>query len=170
MTERIRIEHNFDVSEKGFWDTFLDAEYNRAMFRDSLKFPRWETTTLDVSEEEVVRVVQVEPYVGELPGPVKRVLGSRISFREEGRLDRANNSYKLKIVPAQLADKILISGEQFTEALGEGRCKRVFVAEVKIKIFAIGSIIEKLIAKDMQKGYDVGATFTRDYMHKRGIK
>src|SRR5690606_6754238 len=74
MTERLRIEHEFECSEKGFWETFLNREYNHEMFRQHMKFPRWELSTFDMRDEEVVRVVEVEPYVGPLPGPVKKVL------------------------------------------------------------------------------------------------
>ena len=170
MTEKLRVEHTFDVSEKGFWDTFLDEEYNRAMFRDSLKFPRWELTQFELTDEKATRVVEVEPFVGDLPRAVKAVLGNTIRYREEGTLDRPKNSYKLRIVPPKLQDKLIVSGHQFTEPLGEGRCKRVFTADIQIKIFAVGSVIEKLIVADMKKGYDVGAKFTQNYMREKGVQ
>lgn len=169
MTERLRIEHEFECSEKGFWETFLNREYNHEMFRQHMKFPRWELSTFDMRDEEVVRVVEVEPYVGPLPGPVKKVLGEKVGYQEQGRLDRVNNRYDFKIVPGKLKDKILVSGAQYTKSRGESRCVRIFEATVEIKIFAIGSIIEKQLLQDLKRSYDVGAQFTQDYMTRHGV-
>jgi hypothetical protein len=169
MTERIRIEHTFECSEKAFWDTFLKEEYNKEMFCQRMKFPRWEITTFEAKEDEVIRVVEVEPYVGELPGAIKKVIGDNVGYREEGRLDRIKNSYKLKVIPARLADKLFIKGEQFTQSLGESRCRRVFEAEVQVKIFGIGGLIEKHIVGDLKRSYDVGADFTKNYMKEHEL-
>lgn len=152
-----------------FWETFLNTEYNKEMFCQRMKFPRWELLEFELNDDEMRRVVEVEPYVAELPGPIKKVIGENIRYREEGRLDRKSGSYKLKIVPGKLADKIRVTAEQFTKSLDENRCRRIFEAEIEIKIFGIGSMIEKNIASDMRKSYDVGAAFTRDYMAKHGI-
>jgi len=46
---------------------------------------------------------------------------------------------------------------------------RIFEATVEIKIFAIGSIIEKQLLQDLKRSYDVGAQFTQDYMTRHGV-
>lgn len=169
MTERVRIEHDFDCSEEAFWDTFLNTEYNKEMFCRRMKFPRWDLLTFELNDKEMRRVVEVEPYVAELPGPIKKVIGESIRYREEGQLDRKAGSYTFRIVPSKLAEKILVSGKQFTKSLGESRCRRIFEAHVEIKIFAIGSMIEKNVISDMRKSYDIGAAFTQDYMRRHNI-
>lgn len=169
MTERVRIEHDFECSEKAFWETFLITEYNQEMFCERMRFPRWELLTFELEEDKMRRVVEVEPYVTELPGPIKKVIGESIRYREEGTLDRKSGSYSFRILPSKLADKILVSGKQFTQSLGDNRCRRIFEAEVSVKIFAIGSLIEKQVISDMRKSYDVGAAFTQDYMRRHGI-
>lgn len=169
MTERVRIEHDFDCSEEAFWDTFLDPAYNKEMFCGRMKFPRWDVVSFEVTEGEMRRVVEVEPYVGKLPGPIKKVLGDSIRYREEGHLVRSTNSYQLKIVPSRLADKILVSGRQYTSSLGDHKCRRIFEGTIEVKIFGIGSMIEKNIQSDLIKSYDIGAVFTRSYMEQHGI-
>ncbi len=169
MTERVRIEHDFECSEKAFWDTFLNTEYNKEMFCQKMKFPRWELVKFELTDDEMHRVVEVEPYVAELPGPIKKVIGDSIRYQEKGRLDRKAGRYDLEILPGKLADKIRVKAKQYTQSLGESRCRRIFEAEIEIKVFGIGSMIEKNIASDMRKSYDVGAAFTRDYMSRHGI-
>jgi hypothetical protein len=169
MTERVRIEHDFDCSEQAFWNTFLDQKYNQEMFCGRMKFPRWEVVSFNTTETEMRRVIEVEPYVGNLPGPIKKVLGDSIRYREEGHLDRKANSYQLKIVPSKLADKILVNGRQYTTPLGDNKCRRIFEATIEVKIFGIGSLIEKNVVSDLTKSYEVGAVFTRNYMQQHGI-
>jgi hypothetical protein len=170
MTERVRIEHTFECSEKAFWETFQDAEYNRQMFCERMKFPRWEITSLQKEGDIVRRVVEVEPYVGQLPGAIKKVIGDNIRYREQGTLNLGKNRYELSVVPTRLSDKILTTGVQYTESLGENECRRIFEAEVRVKIFGVGSMIERQIVGDLKKSYDVGATFTQRYLAEHGIK
>jgi hypothetical protein len=169
MTERLVIKHDFDCSEKGFWDTFLSEKYNFEMFREHMKFPRWELRKFEVTELEALRVIDVEPYLGPLPAPAKKLLGDKIGYQEEGRLDRKKNRYDFKIIPGKLQDKIFVSGAQFTESLGENRCRRIFEATIEIRVFAVGSLIERHVAQDLKKSYDVGATFTQGYMREHGV-
>ncbi len=170
MADRIRIEHDFDCTEATFMKLFLDDGFNRALFRDYLKFPRWEVTHTDDQEKALQRTVEVEPYVADLPGPIKKVVGENIAYREVGKLDKSTQHYFVEVVPARLADKFHIRGEQFTEPLEGGkRCKRVFVATVEVKVFGVGGLIEKRILADLQKSYDLSAKFTRRYIEEHGL-
>ncbi len=170
MTEQIVIVHDFECSEQAFWNTFLNNDYNKEMFIESMKFARWEVLKFDVSDLTADRIIEVEPRVGELPGPIKKVVGDKVGYREEGRLDRSQNCYELRITPGMLASKISVSGRQYTKPDGDHRCQRIFEATVEVRLFGVGSLIEKHIIRDMQKGYDAGAEFTRGYMERHGIR
>jgi hypothetical protein len=170
MAERIRIEHEIDCTQEAFWRLFLDESYNHALFRDYLKFPRWEVVHSDVQGEVLHRTVEVEPFVGDLPGAIKKVVGENISYKEIGELDRTKNSYSLKVVPARLADKLKVSGVQSTEPVDGGMsCKRIFVATVEVKIFGVGGLIEKRVLSDLQRSYDLSAKFTNRYIHEHNL-
>ena len=170
MSERIVVEHDFECSEKAFWDVFLDNDYNRAMFLGHLGFNRWEITQFDQSDDFLSRTVEVEPKVGPLPGPIKKVIGEKIGYREEGRLDLAKNRYEVQVIPGLLRDKISVTGVQYTVTTGEQRCRRLFEATITVKIFGVGNIIERQIAADMKRGYEAGAAFTQAHLLKNGIR
>lgn len=170
MSERVRIEHTFECSEESFWKLFLNDDYNKAMFCDYMKFPRWQVTQLQEEGNEVRRTVEVEPYVADLPAAIKKVVGDNVRYREEGKLDKQKNRYSVHTIPARLADKLRVEGEQYTEPLGEGQCRRIFTAEITVKIFGIGGLMEKRIAADLQRSYDLGAKFTHRYIKEHGIK
>lgn len=170
MSERIVVEHDFECSEKAFWDVFLDNDYNRAMFLGHLGFNRWEIVKSGQQDGAISRTVEVEPKVGPLPGPIKKIIGEKIGYREEGCLDLSKNRYELKVIPGLLSDKINVTGVQYTVSTGPHRCRRVFEATITVKIFGVGNIIERQIAADMKRGYEVGAAFTQDHMVRNGIR
>src|SRR5688572_20823222 len=112
MTEKVRIEHTLDCSEDTFWKLFLDDKYNQALFSGYLKFPVWRVASSVDGEKELKRTVEVEPYVADLPATMKKVIGDNVRYREEGRLDKEKRRYHVEIVPARMADKIFVKGEQ----------------------------------------------------------
>jgi len=169
MTERVTIIHTLDLSEENFWKLFLDEKYNQDLFCGYLKFPLWRVASLEDGPTEMKRVIEVEPFLGDLPSAIKSVVGDSIRYREEGRLDKAKQRYFVKVVPAKLADKLNVQGEQSTEALPDGRTKRIFQAEITVKIFGVGGMIEKRIAADLARSYDLGAKFTNRYAAERGF-
>jgi hypothetical protein len=169
MTERVTIEHILDVSEENFWKLFLEEKYNQDLFCGYLKFPLWRVASLDDGPAEMRRVIEVEPFVGDLPGAIKAVVGDNIRYKEEGRLDKAKQRYYVKVVPVRLADKLFVSGEQFTQSLPGGKTKRTFIADITVKVFGVGGMIEKRIAADLQRSYDLGAKFTNRYAAERGL-
>lgn len=169
MTEKVRIEHVLECSENVFWGVFLDEKYNQALFCDYLKFPMWRVAELADGEAEMKRTIEVEPYVGDLPEVIKKVVGDQIRYREVGRLDKARKEYSVEVVPARMADKIFVKGKQTTEAMGEHQVRRVFVAEITVKVFGVGGLIEKRIAQDLVRSYDLGAKFTNRYVKEQGL-
>jgi hypothetical protein len=168
MASTVRIEHTYEVSEDTFWNEFfLDEEYNRRLYLEALKFHAYAVSKQDESGDEVRRTLEVTPKLGDLPGPMKKVLGDNMSYREEGVYDRGKRRYRVNIVPASLAGKIKVTGEMYTEPLGEKQCRRVFEANVEVKVLGLGKMMEKRIITDLEKSYAVGARFTNEYAKEK---
>lgn len=164
------IEHTFNCSEATFWDKiFLDPEYNERLFKTELKFPLCREKSREERGGVVHRVVEVVPYVGELPGAIKAVVGDGIGYEEHGVLDRNAKSYKVKVLPNKLADKLSIKVDIWTVAEGENRLRRKVHAEVTVKIFGIGGTIEKRMLADLEKSYTKSADFTNRYIAEKGL-
>ena len=170
MTERVVIEHKIYCSEKTFWELFQDDEYNRTIFMDRLKFGRWQIVDRKETGDLVKRKVEVEPKVGEFPVVVKKAIGEKIAYREEGTLDRGELCYRFEVFPAIMADKFKVSGQQTTRILDDHSVMRVFEIEVQVKIFGVGGLIEKAIVNDLKKSYDLGAAYTNEYISDNDLK
>ena len=166
----LEIEHTFNCSEATFWDRiFLDPEYNDRRFKIELMFP----VCREISREErggvLHRVVEVVPYVGELPATLKAVIGEGIGYEERGALDRAAKTYKVVVVPNKLAEKLNIKVDIWTVADGENKCRRKVRADVAVKIFGVGGTIEKRMLADLERSYQKSADFTNRYIAEKGL-
>lgn len=166
----LEVEHTFNCSEATFWDkVFLDPEYNERLFKTELKFP----VCREVSREErggaLHRVVEVVPYVGELPGAIKAVVGEGIGYEERGVLDRNAKIYKVTVVPNKLAEKLSIKVDIWTVADGENKCRRKARADVTVKIFGVGGTIEKRMLSDLERSYQKSADFTNRFIAEKGL-
>ena len=166
-----RIEHTFNCSEETYWSkVFFDEEYNRRLFKDALGFPVWKEVSREDRGDEIRRVIEVVPKLGDLPAPLKKLVGEGIGYREEGVFDKKTRRYKVTVVPNKLADKLTITGEISIEPAGDKKCKRIYNTKVEAKIFGIGGMVEKRVISDIEHGYGAGAKFTNEYLAEKGLE
>jgi hypothetical protein len=166
MTET-RIVNELECSEATFWDVlFFDAEFNRRLFLEELKFESWKVVSERESDDVVERELEVCPNVGEIPGPLKAVVGDGLSYREQGTFDRKRRRYVVKAKSPKMGDRVLVEGEMYTEPLGENRCRRIFAVKATARIFGVGGLLEKRILADLEKSYAQSAAFIGRYVRE----
>lgn len=166
----VRIEHTYNCDPDTVWDKFFfDAEYNTRLFKEGLKFPAYEQIKFEETDTEIRRSVEVTPELGPMPGPLKKLIGDGLGYREDGVFNKATKRYKLVITPNKLSDKVSITGEMWMEGKGDGKSTRIFTCSVNAKIFGVGGMLEKKTIEDMKKSYEVGAEFTNKYIAEKGL-
>ena len=166
-----RVEHTFNCSEETFWTkVFFDDEYNRRVFLDVLKFSLWREVSREERGNEVHRVIEAAPPVGDLPGALKAVVGEGVGYKERGTFDRAGRRYTVDVEPNRLADKIRVHLEMTTAADGPDRCRRLVRGTVAAKIFGVGGLLEKKMIGDLEKSYAKSAEFTNTFVKEKGLR
>lgn len=167
----VRIEGIYNCNVDTVWDKlFFDQDYNQRLYKDALKFPEYEQVKFEETDSQIIRHTEVTPDLGPMPGPLKKVLGDGLGYREEGVFDKKTKRYKIKIIPNKLTDKVTITGEMWMEPAGEGKCNRIFTCTVKAKIFGVGGMLEKKTIEDMQKSYKTGGEFTNEYLKEKDLE
>jgi hypothetical protein len=167
---KTRIEHDFDCTEATFWQvSFFDPEFNRSLYLDTLRFPVWKVLEEKVTDETLERRVEVQPLIENLPGPMKKLVGDRFGYVEEGKLDRKQNRYRFRVIPSAMPDKTHISGELRTEPLGDKRVRRIVEFSVEVKVMMVGKLIEQKTIDDTKASYDRAAVFLRQYLKEKGL-
>src|ERR1700733_2007444 len=149
-----RIVRDIYASEDTFWKVFFDKDFNEELFLRTLGFDAWKIISQDEGADRIERVVEATPKLGDLPGPLKKLVEGGVSYREKGTFVRAQRSMKVAVVPSKMADKLAISGVIHTESTGEKSCRRIYDAAVTAKIFGIGGMIEGRILGDIKASYE----------------
>ncbi len=161
---KAHIENIIDVSADEFYDkVFFDEAFSDALYKE-LKFRERELVVQEDRGDTIYREVRQVPD-RDLPGAVKKLLGAaRLEYVEKSTTNKAQNRSEIEVVSSIKPDKIKVRGAFWVEPHGEGKCKRVFDVEVKVSIFGVGGLVEKLVLEDVRKSYDVAADFTNQWL------
>jgi hypothetical protein len=166
----ITLRHEIDTDEDTFWARCVfDADFNKKLYIDALKFPEWKLIDSKDDAAKTWRKVQVDPPTGNMPAAVKKVLGDRLSYVEEGTFDKASKRYSFKVTPSTLAEKTKVAGEMWVEKLGDKKIARVTKISVEVKVFMVGGMVEDRILSDLRSSYDRGTTFTNQYIKDHSL-
>jgi uncharacterized protein DUF2505 len=165
----VHLRHEIDCDEDTFWDKCVfSEEFNRRLYLDTLKFPGFKQ--LDQTDEPTrrTRKVHIDPPLTGMPGPVKKLLGDRFAYVEDGVWDRATKKYTFKITPNILSEKSRSTGELYCEKIGDKKILRIATIKVEVKVFAVGSLIEDKIVNDLKASYEAAAKFTNEFVKEKG--
>src|SRR5437016_5169768 len=132
----VSLRHEFDCDEDTYWNrTTFDPEFNVRLYRDVLKFPGYELLSQVDDDDAKTRRVRIDPPLGNMPSAVKKAVGDRFSYVEEGRFDKKTRRYRFQIVPSAMKDKAKTFGELWCEKLGDKKIARIARVTVEVKVF-----------------------------------
>lgn len=166
----IVLRHEIATDEDTYFDKCLfDPEYARTLYVDELKFAGFEHLETKDEGGKLTRKVRSTPPSEALPGPVKKLVGDKLAYVEEGVYDRASKRYTFKITPSAMADKTKIDGEIWCEKAGDKKIVRCARIKVEVKVFGIGGMVENKMLGDIKTSYERAATFTNDWVREKGL-
>jgi hypothetical protein len=163
-----RIQQDFDCDDDTLWQVCLfDEDYSRRLYIETLRFPVWRLKEQRITDTTLVRTVEIQPLLEDLSGPIRSVVGERFAYVEHGTFDRQAKHYRFKIVPNVLPEKTDITGDMYTERLGDRKVRRVINTQVQVKVFAVGRVIEQRTIDDTKASHERIAAFTRKYLAEK---
>jgi hypothetical protein len=166
----ITLRHEFDCDEDTYWEKVtFDPEFNKRLYLEVLKFPSYELVEQKEDDAKLTRRVRIDPPLGNLPGPVKKAIGDKFSYVEEGAFDKKTKRYSFKVTPSTMADKTKNFGELYVEKLGDKKIVRIAKITVEVKVFMIGGMVEEKISSDLRHSYEEAAKFTRTFLKEKGL-
>lgn len=166
----VEFRHEIDCDEDTYWwKICFDEAFNKAMYVEDMKFPDWALLEQKQDDAKLTRKVRVEPETGNLPGPVRKVLGDRLKYTEDGTFDKKTRRYTFKVVPSTLAEKTKVAGEMWVEKLSDEKIRRLCRISVEVKVMFVGGLVEDKILDDLRKSYERGAVFTNAYIKAHGL-
>lgn len=163
---QIRLEHTIDLTADQFFDRiYFNEEFNRRLHEELGFRERVVLEQVDQGDTIFRRVRQVPLH--DIPDPFKKALrGASLAYEEETLYHKAQQRADIVVISSIKPDKVKVSGTFWIETDGPDRCKRLFDVDVKVNIFAVGPMVEKLILKDIVKGHDKSADVTNRYIRE----
>ena len=156
----IELRHEFNCDQDTFWkEVFFDADFNRKLFLEHLRFEHWEVAKMEENDNEIRRTLDIIPTVGDMPGPLKK-FASDLGFREEAVFNKKTKVHRFKVIPNKMANKLNIEGQVTVEEKGNS-VVRIVRFEVNAKIFGIGGLLEQRIIADTKVNYDKGHAYAQ---------
>ncbi len=166
----VTMRHEFETDEDTYWSKIVfDETFNKKMYEGHLKMPAWKILDQKEDDAKLTRRVQVEPDAGNLPGPVKKVIGDKLSYVEEGTFDKKSKRYSFVVHPSALPEKTKISGEMWVEKIGDKKIARIAKMSVEVKVMLVGGMVEERILSDLRASYDKGSSYTNQFIKENGL-
>ncbi len=160
-------DHTFTGIDLTAYETLhFDEEFQDALCV-SVKLAR-DCEKLEESDDgQISRAVRVGPD-REIPPAAQRVLGGkRLDYTEHLEYRRGAWKGTWRTEPSLMADKVDCKGTiEFLEV--PGGVRRLVHGEIKVKLFGVGGMVEKLIVSDVVKSYDKAAEFTQRWIDDGG--
>jgi hypothetical protein len=166
----VTLRHEIDTDEDTFWSKIcFDETFNKKLYEGALKFPGWKVLDSKEDDAKITRRVQVDPPVSDLPGALKKVIGDRLAYTEEGTFDKKAKRYTFKVTPSTMAEKTKINGELWVEKISDKKIRRLCRIAVEVKVFMVGGMVEDRIMADLRKSYDDSTAFTNQFLKESGL-
>jgi hypothetical protein len=165
--ETIHMSHVLSCSEDTFWSLVLDEAFSRTLYREILGYQDWAQVAFEQTHDMVRRVTHLTPPRLELPGVLRKLAKTGISYEQVEVLDRAARRMQTEITPRSFRDRISIRSTTHTERLEDGACKRVCAATLAARMFPVGGLVEKQIASSMERAYQRSAEYVGEYAKTR---
>src|SRR5262245_25232701 len=104
----LTMTHDLNCDPERFWALFFDRDFNEKLY-EALEITNWSITTEKDDDSELVRTVRATPKV-DVPGPVRKLLGDKFSYVEQGRFDRGSKTFRFVITTSALKEKLRNEG------------------------------------------------------------
>ena len=166
---KFTVVHEINCNADTFWKTFFDKEFNEKLYRDGLGFPEFSVLEQRETDTQILRKAAGQPKMN-MPGPVAKLLGNNFRYVEDGTFDKATKTWRWKMTPSVLAEKLRQEGTLRVEAVGDNKVRRVAELINEAKIFGVGGLIESAGEKQLRDGWETSAAFMNQYLKQQAAK
>lgn len=158
--------HELDIDADTYLHgVYLAEDFTRSLYLDGLSFERYELLSLACTPEGgVERRLRACP-MSNAPAVVQKVIGSQ-EYDEVGSLGPGQRTWRYRVLPRSLPDKLRIQGTQVVAPLGPGRCQVTFECTFEASIFAVGGVVERFMASQFEENVARQLAFTRAWLQR----
>ena len=160
----------FRISKEGYWrDLLLSLEYQQRLFTEALDCETMEVVANEGDFEQGVKRKLRFVKRSDAPAPIRKVFGETNTVEEISEFDAQQECWTYRMVPAVMGDRVSIRGAIRVEDNGDGTVDQVTEQIFECKIFGIGSLVERFIARSIQQSQADKTAFTEAYIEEKQL-
>jgi hypothetical protein len=163
---RLTLTQDIATSVEEHWRLFFDETYDTRQSLEGLGFSSYQILEHQDGPDQIVRRVRGVPKL-EVPQVVAKVLGPSFGYTEEGRFDKTTGTWRSRLIPNVLAERLRSEAVVRCQPAGDGRCRRICELSVEATIFGIGGVIEAALEKDLRNGWAKSAAFMNQWLREQ---
>ena len=163
---QLTLKHDLAIGEALFWQWFVDAEFNRKMYLEHLRFPRFELVSLERRPDGTwQRHLRAQPNVA-LPAPLRGLLGGSTGYEEHAEIDCAGRRFRARFVPAAAPERVRAEARIWTVAHAPDAIARHVQLEVEVSAPLFARMLERFILDRTAETFEASAV----YIARRGAE
>jgi hypothetical protein len=163
MPKSLAIRQLLDCSEREFWERIFGSEDFNQYLYEGLGF---EYELHEWNPQTGYRRAKVWPG-HQMPRTLKKVLGERFSYIEEGSFDPVAERYEFRVIPSTLQDRIRAEGVVVVEPVSEHQCERKVTVQIGAEVLGLGRLIEAYLVASTREQYAKNAALVNEYLAER---
>lgn len=168
---RFEFRHQFDVSVEELERVLLSNELLPLLAQRMKSLIEVEPLEVNRDSDKLKRRIRYLPQpIIKSVGP-KKVEPEWMEWVEESQYDYSRHHGSFKNIPARykIAAVMTNEGTLTVRALGPNRCERVVAGELKVKVFMVGKIAERIIHLNAGKILDEEAAVLRTVLANKEV-
>ncbi len=105
----------------------------------------------------------------QVPKAARRVIKpEHLVFQEVSAYDKEKKAFEFEGVPPLLKDKLEVSGSYSLHAIEGGKTRREVKAHARLKVFAVGRLVERFLRKHLEMNYAMEVEVINEHIRKPG--
>lgn len=160
---RLHIENFFPgITVDQFWGLLLDDAFDRAL-QPALGVKLRTTLERRETEHALFRRIRMIPGFP-VPAPVQKALSNlELEYEEQSTFHKDRKVLDWAIRPNVLTDRVTARGQVVVKPEAGG-VRRTIEGEVKVDVFGIGGVVEKLVLENTERSYAAASRLTLEWI------
>lgn len=146
--KKIRIEEIYHCSAEHYLECLLNAEHRAEREVGGCGAVSFRILSSGWDGDEYQQVAEIVEQVT-APAAVRKIFGETSRIEETSRYTHGGNIARISYRPNIMGDRVRMEGRLECTPLEESRCRVVLELEITAKVFGIGGIVERLVAKEL---------------------
>jgi len=138
----------YNCEPADYWNMYFDEEKRRVLETEGGGVIGYKVLEKTEQGGKVMQRVELIER-NDAPKPIRKLFGETTKLFEETNWQEGSETATVNFRPEKMADRVKMTGAIRVSSAGEGKCRVVIDWDLTVKIFGVGGMLEKMMAKEI---------------------